>query len=66
MCDTAWGADTMCYERAANQTGRELEGHCIVDTIGGCIEQRPQTSVEQVRDQVPVTPCLVLGAMSHY
>ena len=65
MCDTAWGADTRCYERAANQTGRQLEtSYCIVDSIGGCIEQRPQTSVEQYWERAVLnisSPGLVAG-----
>jgi len=47
-CSPAWGADSRCYERGANFTeNQQIEGFCVVDSVGGCVEQRPQTSEEQ-------------------
>jgi len=47
VCDTEWGADARCYVRSSNKSLDDLEGHCIIDDLGGCMESNPQTSTEQ-------------------
>jgi len=44
----AW-SDRRCYERAANSSGPAAA--CLVDALGACVEQEPQTAEEQYWEQ---------------
>lgn len=47
-CDPAWGADSRCFVRDGNVTSfLDLEGTCILDEFGSCVEERMQSSAEQ-------------------
>jgi len=61
-CSTTWGADSRCYERASNISAEQVDGFCVVDSLGGCIEQKPQTSEEQYweRAVLDIDPSVIL------
>jgi len=47
-CDPAWGADSRCFVRDGNGTSYDdLQGTCILDEFGSCVEERMQSSAEQ-------------------
>jgi len=46
-CDPSWGADERCFVRSQNTTASDLEGHCVVNDVGKCLDTSPQTSEEQ-------------------
>jgi len=61
-CSSTWGADSRCYERSSNFSAEQVDGFCVVDSVGGCIEQKPQTSEEQYweRAVLDINPSTIL------